>query len=252
MPTKREFHIPDLMAAKRLLCIQPHYDDNDLYAGGIIASLHDKGAKIIYLTVTDDLVGCLDQSLTDAQLQSRLRDEQLQASRFIGVDQFIWLDYPDAGDYGIHQLRQDILQHIHQLSPDFVLTVDPWLPYEAHQDHIKTGYAAAEAVLLAGFSRLASKKGKEWEYDYASLKGAAFYNSARPNMTVNTSRTVDRKHQAIHCYQSQFTPEEFEGLDREIYQIERIAGGNNGFEYGESLKVVWPNELHGNVRTWRS
>ena len=31
--------VPDLSGARRLLCIQPHYDDNDLGAGGTIAAL---------------------------------------------------------------------------------------------------------------------------------------------------------------------------------------------------------------------
>ncbi len=38
--------VPDLGAAKRLLCIQPHYDDNDIGAGGTIAALGDAGADI--------------------------------------------------------------------------------------------------------------------------------------------------------------------------------------------------------------
>ena len=31
--------IPDLRQARRLLCVQPHYDDNDIGAGGTIAAL---------------------------------------------------------------------------------------------------------------------------------------------------------------------------------------------------------------------
>ena len=48
---------PDLLSARKLLAIQPHYDDNDISAGGTIAALVERGAEVFYLTVTDDLVG---------------------------------------------------------------------------------------------------------------------------------------------------------------------------------------------------
>ena len=43
--------IPNIFEAKRILCIQPHYDDNDIAAGGTLAALHDAGAELVYLTV---------------------------------------------------------------------------------------------------------------------------------------------------------------------------------------------------------
>ncbi len=64
--------IPDLLRAQRLLCVQPHYDDNDIGAGGTIARLALAGAEVHYLTVTDDLVGVLDRELSDAAARARL------------------------------------------------------------------------------------------------------------------------------------------------------------------------------------
>ena len=51
--------IPDIFSAKRVLAIQPHYDDNDISAGGTLARLAESGAELIYLTVTDDLAGII-------------------------------------------------------------------------------------------------------------------------------------------------------------------------------------------------
>jgi LmbE family N-acetylglucosaminyl deacetylase len=67
---------PDLWAAKRILAIQPHYDDNDIGAGGALAALAAAGAEVDYLTVTDDLVGVLDASLSDAEATALQRREQ--------------------------------------------------------------------------------------------------------------------------------------------------------------------------------
>lgn len=250
MNSQNKLSLPDLFTARRVLCIQPHYDDNDLFAGGTIARLHDRGVEIIYLTVTDDVVGVLDQSWTVDQMKNRLREEQKNAGEIIGVDRYIWLDYPDAGQYDTYQLRQDIIKQIHNLQPDFVMTVDPWLPYEAHQDHIKTGYAASEAVLLAGFPRLDPESGQAYNNDL--IKGIAFYNSAWPNFTVDIDTTHARKRDAIHCYAVQFTAQNFVDLDMEMMGIEEEAAGGSNYSHGESFKIIRPNQLHGNVRTWRS
>ncbi len=244
--------LPDLLSAKRILCVQPHYDDNDIFAGGAIAALHDLGAEITYLTVTDDLVGVLDQSLTDAQMTARLRAEQKEAGTIIGVDGHCWLGYPDAGSYDYYHLRMDILRNIRSLRPDFVLTVDPWLPYEVHQDHILTGRAASEAVLLAGFTRLETGAESDQKFDPLDIRGIVYYCSAWPNTAVDISQTVKRKHAALRAYRAQFSPDNLDRLVQEADAAEREAAQGSDFSHAEPFKVLRPDQLHGNPRAWQS
>ncbi len=90
------FAPPDVYAAKRILAIQPHYDDNDIAAGGTLAQ---RGAEIYYLTVTDDLIGVIDDALSPEAAAAQLKAEQHQAGEIIGVTDQYWLGYPDAGKY---------------------------------------------------------------------------------------------------------------------------------------------------------
>ena len=60
--------IPDLAGAQRILCVQPHYDDNDIAAGGTVAALAEAGVEVFYLTVTDDLVG-VGRTLEEALME---------------------------------------------------------------------------------------------------------------------------------------------------------------------------------------
>ena len=242
----------NFLSAKKVMCIQPHYDDNDIFAGGTIALLHDLGAEIFYLTVTDDLVGVLDQSLTDEQMAHQLMAEQKEAGAIIGVDGFYWLGYPDAGQYDYYQLRKDIMGYVRLLSPDFVITVDPWLPYEVHRDHILTGQAASEAVFLAGFTRLKTKPEIDLAYSPHEIKGIAYYNSAFPNMIIDISQTTGRKHKAIYLYHGQFTAEEMRTLDEETKATERKFAEGQAFTFAERLKIVRPSQLHGNTEIWRA
>ena len=244
--------VADLLAARHVLCIQPHYDDNDLFAGGTIARLHDQGARVSYLTVTDDLVGVLDQSLSDAEMATQLEAEQHAAGAVIGVDDFYKLGYPDAGDYDYFRLRRDIIGYLRRLQPDWVLTVDPWLPYEAHQDHILTGRAVSEAVLLVEFTRLKTVPDIDDAYQPKPLTGVAYYLTAHPNALVDISSTTARKHQALRAYRAQFTPESLADLSRDLAEQEHAAAEGYGIAAAELLKLVRPAGLHGDTRTWRA
>ncbi len=104
--------IPDLFSAKRVLCIQPHYDDNDIGAGGTLARLAQKGAELFYVTVTDDLMGVVDLSLSPEAAAEALKRDQFAAGRVIGVREHYWLGYPDAGQYDYFALRRDVLKYI--------------------------------------------------------------------------------------------------------------------------------------------
>jgi N,N'-diacetylchitobiose non-reducing end deacetylase len=238
--------IPDLESARRVLCVQPHYDDNDIGAGGTIAALAARGAQIAYVTATDDLIGVRDASLSDAEARVRLRSEQERAGAEIGVAEQHWLDFPDAGDYDYYALRRAIVREIRRFRPDFVLTCDPWLPYEAHGDHIRVGRAAAEAVLLHRLPRFRTDPEIDAAYEGHGLAGVAFYFSARPNVVFDISTSRERKHRALDAYTSQFVGPELMLLHAVLGHKEQQWGAGKGFAYGEALKVVSPIHLHVN------
>ena len=75
----------EILRAERVLCVQPHYDDNDIAAGGAFARMADAGIEVHYLTVTDNIAGVLDPNLSDADVLAQTRDEQDEAGHEIGV-----------------------------------------------------------------------------------------------------------------------------------------------------------------------
>lgn len=234
----------DLFATRRILCVQPHYDDNDLGAGGLLATLADRGCDVIYLTVTDDLMGVLDATLSAEQAKQNLRVEQIQAGNWIGVRQHFWLDYPDAGDYSYYTLRQDVVRFIRCSCPDYLLTCDPWLPYEAHRDHIQTGLAVAEAAIMYNLPRLKTEEKVDVVYLPYPLKGVVFTFTPHPNILVEVTQTYQQKLQAIRCYQSQFTPQDMEDIINFLESNERQNPGNDPAVYAESFRVISPQQLH--------
>jgi LmbE family N-acetylglucosaminyl deacetylase len=236
---------PELFSAKHVLCIQPHYDDNDIAAAGTLARLQQAGAELFYLTVTDDLMGVLDASLSTEDADQALKRDQSAAGKIVGVKEQYWLGYPDAGEYDHFALRRDLLKYIRLLQPDFIFMPDPWLTYEAHRDHIQTGLAAAEAVLFAGMTHIASSDpAVDAAYQGHSIYGVAFYYTREPNEIVDVTSTWEAKLSAVRCYEAQFNSD---GMDELLMALEfksRQVAMEKDFEHGEPLKILHPSALH--------
>ena len=236
---------PNIFEAKRILCIQPHYDDNDIAAAGILTQLSRNGAELFYLTATDDLMGVVDASLSNKEAADLLKSDQFAAGKIVGVKEQFWCGYPDAGEYNYFDLRRDFLKHIRMLKPDFVFAPDAWLTYEGHRDHIQTGLAAAEAVMFAGLTKIASSDpAVDAAYEGHAIQGIALYFTREPNTIADISSTWEDKLAAVKCYEAQFDPA---GMDQLIMALDmksqQVAQGQS-FARGEPLKVLHTSALH--------
>ena len=237
--------IPDLFSAKRILCIQPHYDDNDIAAAGILAQLAKQGAELFYLTATNDLMGVVDVSMSDEEAASSLKRDQTAAGKIVGVKEQFWLGYPDAGEYDYFDLRRDFLKYLRMIKPDFVFAPDAWLTYEGHRDHIQTGLAAAEAVMFTELTKIASSDPDvDAAYEPHTIEGVALYFTRQPNMVADITSTWEKKIAAVRCYEAQFDPQGMEQLVRALDRKSQQVAGGQSFRRGEPLKVLHPSALH--------
>jgi LmbE family N-acetylglucosaminyl deacetylase len=236
---------PEIFEAKRVLCIQPHYDDNDIAAAGVLTQLARNGAELFYLTATDDLMGVVDHSLSEEEAAQALKRDQFAAGQIVGVKEQFWLGYPDAGEYSYFDLRRDFLKYIRMLKPDFVFAPDAWLTYEAHRDHIQTGLAAAEAVMFAGLTKIGSSDlAVDAAYEPHSIQGIALYYTREPNTIADITATWEDKIAAVRCYQAQF---DAAGMEQLVFALDmksqQVAQGEV-FARGEPLQVLHPSALH--------
>jgi len=243
--------IPDIRKARRVLAVQPHYDDNDISTGGTLAALAEGGAELFYLTMSDDLVGVIDETWSAEESTRRLRDDQARAGEIIGVVQQYWLGYPDAGEYNYFDVRRDIIKHIRMVRPDIIVTMDPWMLYEAHSDHVMAARATAEAAILYDFMRLKTDPEVDKNYEPHPLQAVVFHATSYPNTVFDVSSTIEKKNAAIRCYKAQFPESAFDGLVNRTMAYTSYIARNEIFEYGEALKIVPPGLLHGVGETVR-
>lgn len=246
-----EIKIPNLYDAKKILAIQPHYDDNDIPAGGTLAALAQAGIEIVYLTCTDDLMGVIDDTWSNVEANARLKDDQKEAAKIIGVKRHYWLGFPDAGEYNYFQLRREIMRVMRMESPDYVITVDPWLAYEAHNDHIIVGKAASEAAILCGLPKIKTVPEIDSAYTPHEIRCVAYYSTQYPNTCFDITATIEKKKQAVRCYRAQFQEEELEMLAQYVEYIAREKAKGQNFEFCEMWKVVTTRHLHGSTDTWK-
>ena len=237
--------IPDMFSARRILCVQPHYDDNDIAAAGILAQLARNGAELIYVTVTDDLMGVVNASLSNDDAANSLKRDQFAAGKIVGVKEQYWLGYPDAGEYNYFDVRRDLLKYMRLLRPDFVFAPDAWLTYEGHRDHIQTGLAAAEAVMFAGLTKIASSDPEvDAAYEEHAIKGIALYFTREPNTIADITSTWEEKVEAMRCYEAQFNPKRMDQLVMALDMKSQQVAQGQSFARGEPLKVIHPSALH--------
>ena len=231
----------DLLTAQRVLAVQPHYDDNDIAMAGTIHRFARAGAHITYATVTDDLLGVLDPDLDDGAATAQLRAEQHAAGSIIGVAEQRWLEWPDGGGIDHVTLRDQVIALIREVRPDVLVTCDPWLRHEAHQDHIRTGLAALEAALLSSLPRHPAAGAPH------APGAVALAYPGEPNTVIDTSAVQDERHAALDCYRAQFGDDDLAALHHAIDRHER-SQAPTGATHGEALRVMSTSALHCGVR----
>lgn len=195
--------IKKMQDVQSLLCVQPHPDDNEVGAGGTIAMLAERGCRITFVTVTDGRYGAFDPSVQADRLIQTRRQERDAAGEKLGVTKQMELGFEDGGDYTERAVMEALIPILREEQPEMVLTVDAWMPYEAHPDHQKTGRAVAAAVLAA--ENIAyPEAGRPF-----GVPQVGFYGTSYPNTYVDITPHWETKLEAILTHRSQFENEEW-------------------------------------------
>lgn len=234
------FQPPEILTAKRALCIQPHSDDNEIGMGGTVAALAARGCEVHYLTVTNGDLGQPAEPMEPAALAALRREEAIAAGSLLGAKEFHFFDEPDGSLSDVPALAGKIAELIRAVRPDVVFCPDPWARYEAHFDHVTTGRAAAQAFLSAGLAQYPrGTKTSPWQ-----PSAIGFYFTQEPNVVVDVTETFEKKFAAMALHRSQLD-EQTLGLYRVYFTMQcgqRAQG--KGFALGEGFKVLSPLHLH--------
>ncbi|HWQ21893.1 MAG TPA: PIG-L family deacetylase [Clostridia bacterium] len=233
--------VPPIDSAQKYVVFQPHSDDAVWFAGGLLLKLTRAGKDVTLVTMTDGCLGSIDVSMTREHLVEIRRAEDQKAGEAMGVTRHLYLPFHDGELPHCGETTAAMVRIIRQERPDAVLAPDPWLAYEAHQDHLNCGWSAAESLIYCSLPLYLP------ELPPHDVRFIAFFLTGRPNQFVDVSAENETRLAALSLFKSQFTPDTLEMATQYLNLKAAELGEGRGMQLAEAYKVLTPLHLHTSV-----
>ena len=213
-----------------ILVIAPHPDDAEFGAAGTIARWTQEGKKAVYAVCTSGEKGTSDRSVKPEQLAAVREKEQIAAAQVAGVQEVLFLRYPDQGLEDTPAFRKEIVRLIRTYRPATIVTSDPYRRYIWHRDHRITGQAVLDAVFPLARDHLSFPDLLEEGLEPHKVQEVLLWASEDVNYRSDITRTFELKLSALRCHESQIKEFHVPDLAERLRQrcMEMAAGENFG------------------------
>jgi LmbE family N-acetylglucosaminyl deacetylase len=227
----------------RAMSIHAHPDDQEFTVAGLLARWVLAGCKVISVIVTSGEAGS-NESSRDATYKpelARLREaEQSSANTVLGIDETVFMHFPDGELEPTLILRHDLTRLIRIFKPEAVVTADPQgvfygNGYINHPDHRAAAQAALYAVFPSAETRLIFTDLLKDGYEPHKVNRLYVHGSEKSDTWVDISTTIDSKIAALKKHVSQLGDWDPEKMIREWAAEE---AKDHGMEYAEAYKVM--------------
>jgi LmbE family N-acetylglucosaminyl deacetylase len=230
---------------ERALVVVAHPDDVDFGAAGTVATWTDEGIAVTYCICTDGDAGGFDHAVAREDIGGIRQAEQRAAAKEVGVEDVVFLGYPDGQLVASLDLRRDLSRVIRQVRPQRLVMQSPEINWDripaSHPDH----RAAGEATLCAVYpdarnpfthTTLLQDEGHEaWSVHDVWVMAAG----EGANRWVDVTDTFDRKVAALRRHVSQTSHmDDLEGMLRGWLSANAVRGGLGDGRLAESFRVV--------------
>ncbi len=220
----------------RVMVVGAHPDDPEFGCAGTVMKWAQAGKSIAYLLLTSGDKGSPDPAVRPGQLAALREEEQRAAAKDLGVEQVIFLGYPDGLLENTLDLRRRLCGLLRQHRPHIVMTIDPWRRYQLHPDHRVAGQVALDAVYAA----------REWYIFPEQLVGgvepwrvreAYLFWTEGADYWEDVTCCFEARIAALARHSSQVDGN-FEEVVERIRQRAREAGEALACEYAEAFKRI--------------
>jgi len=191
-----------LPAAKSVLVVCAHPDDESFGLGGILSALVKQGADATVLCFTRGEASTLHT--TEEDLATVRAQEFAQAADVLGVLRSEMLDYPDGRltEQPLPELTAHVRQIVEEMDTDLILVFDEG-GITGHRDHVQATKAAVTAGTSSGVPVLAWAMLDEIANELNNEFDAGFVGRSEGELafSVPVDRTLQLE--AIRCHMSQ-------------------------------------------------
>lgn len=228
---------------KTAMSIQAHPDDQDFTVAGTLAKWARAGCQIVTVIITDGGAGSNDPSHAPdyRPTLARIRaDEQRAANEILGIQETLFLGYPDGELVASIALRKDLTRLIRRYKPEVVVTGDPTgffygNSYINHPDHRAAAEAATYAVFPSAGSRPIFADLLAEGLEPHNVKRLYIHGSENPDTWVDIGETLETKIAALKKHVSQ---EDTHGVDEWMHKWAEEEGREKGLKYAEAYQVM--------------
>jgi len=200
---------PEPVPPRRALVIVAHPDDIEFVVAGTVAKWVQAGAQVRYVLVTSGDAGSHQPGVTREEVARVREAEQRAAARVVGVDDVVFLGYPDGEVEPSLTLRRDLVREIRRFRPDTVICFDPTRllvgnGYINHPDHRAVGQAALDAIMPTAAMPLAFAGLRDEGLEPHRVKEVLIASGPEPDTWIDISDTIALKLAALRQHVSQF------------------------------------------------
>lgn len=188
-----------------ILVIYAHPDDAEFLASGSMAKWVESGHEVYAVSATDGSMGSKIAGRTRAEIAEQRKGELTRAMGVIGGHEPIGFWYPDGFlENHREELREKLAFWIRKLEADRIVTLDPWLNYEIHPDHLTVGRIASEVATFTCFPLYFPEQIEKGLQPHQPREVWYMVPTQRaPNRIVDITATFDKKVRSLLCHESQ-------------------------------------------------
>jgi len=224
---------------ERILVVTAHPDDVDFGVAGSVAAWRKAGVEVSYCIVTDGDAGGSDRSVSRADMAVLRRQEQTAAAAEVGVDEVVFLGFPDGRLTPSIELRRDISRQIRRVRPQRLVCQSPERLWDrigaSHPDHLAAGEASVSSVYPDARNPFAHPELLEEGLEPHAVAEIWIMAAPRPNRAVDITDTFDMKIAALRRHRSQVG--EGAWLDERLRAWAEAGGRQAGLDDGSLAEV---------------
>jgi len=222
----------------QVMVITPHADDAEFGVAGTVARWVAEGKSVIYVVCTSGDKGTSDPNMKPDELARIREQEQLAATKLLGVREVIFLRYPDQALEDTPGFRKDLVRLIRMYRPETVVTADPYRRYLWHRDHRITGTVTLDAVFPYARDYLAYPDLVKEGLQPHKVKEVLLWGTEDPNYRSDITTTFDIKMAALGCHKSQVGDNLSPEMEEWLTQRAKTMAEGEEFELAEAFHRV--------------
>ena len=227
----------------RGMVVVAHADDAEYGCSGTVAKLCAEGWEMVYVLCTDGSKGSSDREISQKELSSIRRQEQIEAGKVLGLKDVAFLNHEDSMLQPTLELRRDIAREIRRHRPDVVICTYPMRSLDGgwgigHPDHLAAGEATLAAVFPAARDHMTFPDLLEAGFEPHKVAEVWVMGHPEPDLWIDVTDHMDTSVKALMQHASQVGDDPEETVGERMREWRRSRAEGKGIQYAEAYRRI--------------